>query len=178
VDDEVELTLVGHVPVGRVVAVLVLLAGREREDEVARRLPRCRCGLETAGLARLAGRDEAVEVLAAGLQARRLGVHRMCIAQHRQVLTGGDDLREGVVLRHLPLHRDGDVRHAAIGAQRRRREARPQHGAVGRRIAGGDAERERISGDPQRSRRRSRERDLRRQSGSSCAARDRQEAAA
>ncbi len=147
VDDQVEV-LRRHVLVGRVVAVLVLLAGRERERQRADGSGRRR--LRAPDRADLAVGLEAVEVLEARLQADRLGVHRVRLARHRGLLTARDDLRERFVLGDLPLHLDRLVRHAAAAAQRRRREPRPQHRAVRRRVARRDPERERVAGEAHR----------------------------
>jgi hypothetical protein len=156
VDDEVEI-LARHVPVGRVVAVLVLLAGGEREVQRVRRTGRS--GLRPAHRADLAAGTEAVEVLGAGPQAIELDVDAVAPLGSGLVLAAAHDAPEAVVERDLPVHVHIAVRHAAA-AQRGGREPGPQHRAVRRRIAGGHAERERIADEPRRRLARSRERRL------------------
>ena len=61
-----------------------------------------------------------------------------------QLLALGDDRAEAFVARDLPGDRHRRHRHAAMLVERIGREPGPDHEAVGRRIARGDAEAERI----------------------------------
>jgi hypothetical protein len=78
VHDDVHV-LLGEVPVGREVAVLVLRARREREGQRVERRARRRRRLRPPDRAELARRAEAVEVLAPGLQAAELDVDAVAV---------------------------------------------------------------------------------------------------
>ena len=76
VHDEVEIGR-GHRAIGRVLAVLVVLAARDRELEPRERRAARGRGARAADGAALAAAREPVPVVARRLEARRLDVHRV-----------------------------------------------------------------------------------------------------
>ncbi len=127
-----------------VVALLVLLAGREGELEA--RVVRVRCGRRARaadGARRLAG-EEAVPVHAVGLQAAHLDVHAVGEGGIGRDLATLHDVATVFVARDLPAYADRLGRHASA-VERIGREAGPQDDAVGARTARSDAQRERIA---------------------------------
>ncbi len=149
VEDEVELLLC-DMAVGGVVARLEMLAADRGEAHLVdfRAHRRQRAG--EAGQALLAGAFEAIPVKPAWLEPRHLDMHRMGeFGVGRFLPLSGDGL-ESVILRHLPVDRDGGERHAALRLERTGCEPRPDHEAVGQRVTGRHAERERIVREAQR----------------------------
>jgi hypothetical protein len=147
VHDEVEV-LAGDLAVGGIEALLPLLARHEAEPQLVDAAARRRA--RAAHRARRVAAGEAVEVLAPGVQPVDLDVDRV-----RERRPGGrpaarDDAAHPGILRQIPAHLDRPWLHAAVGAQRLRREPRPQHDSVVRRIARRDAEHERVGAVPRR----------------------------
>ena len=140
--ERVEVALLHEVAVGGVVAVLPVLAGGEREAEPLG----CRAGRGERAGARRRRREtsdaEPVVVLGVGLESGDVDVHRVAERGHGGGRSGGDDVGELGVGRHLPLDVDVDVGKRIGGEQ-----AGPQHHGVGERVAGRHAERERIGRD-------------------------------
>ena len=143
VEDEVEL-LGGDAPVRGEVAGLVVAAAADREAQAIDRGPGRRRGLGAADRADLAAGVEAIEYSRPGCEPA---------APRRARCAPAPAARSSVPLRAMSRNarspatsqRDLDVGHRhAAAVERLRREARPQHDAVGQRIAGGHAERERI----------------------------------
>jgi len=147
VHHEVEV-LVGHVPVGGVVARRVVLTGGEGESHPVRR-PERRRRLGAAYRAGLRARLEAVEVLAPRPQALNLDMDRMGQLGPRLHRAATHYPGEALVLGHLETHPVGLGRQAAAAVlgQRLRRETRPEHHAVRPEIARGHPEAERVVGE-------------------------------
>ena len=76
-------------------------------------------------------------VLGVGLESGDVDVHRVAERGHGGGRSGGDDVGELGVGRHLPLDVDVDVGKRIGGEQ-----AGPQHHGVGERVTGCHAERE------------------------------------
>jgi hypothetical protein len=146
VDHEVDV-LFDEVLEGREVAVRVVLAGDVGEVQPARHRRVPRRGPEVPDRADLALGLEAVPVVALRPQARDFGVDRVHLVGADARVAAMDDPAEARVGGHLeadPVALDPEP--AAV--ERVGRQARPQHDAVGRRLAGGDAELEGIVGEP------------------------------
>jgi hypothetical protein len=142
VQHEVEVEL-QHVAVGRVVAARPVLAGGEGEAQAIVLVVPLRRGAEVADAAFFAAHMELVEVVGAGAQALDFDMHRMREPGHGSRNAVGDDVPHARVDRDAPAH--GNVIVAESGwFGRLRRQARPQHGTVGLRIARRHTERERI----------------------------------
>ena len=75
---------------------------------------------------------------AARPQAARIHLHRVIARLRRLHGAAGDDLFQALVVGHRPAHRQR--RRRSVDA---RRDARPQHDAIGERVAAGDAVQER-----------------------------------
>ena len=129
-EDEVEIGLLGHVAPGGEVALLEMLAPGGDETQPLRPGVGRRRGAGAAGLADLPPTAEAIEVTVCGSQAGHLGMDGEAQFGAGQFLAAGDDAGEAVILRHLPGHREGDVRQAAHGCQGVSRQAGPQHHPV------------------------------------------------
>ena len=127
---------------GGEVAVVPGLAGDEPEGERLRGLARGGQGAESADGAELATHPEAVEVLGARLEPLDARVHGVGEAGLGERPAMGDDAAEVLVGRDLPAHRHLLQRHPAVAVlgQRLGGQTGPQHGPVGSRGAGGDAE--------------------------------------
>ena len=143
VDDEVEV-LLRHSAVRRVEPVVPLLAGRERERQLAHAVVRPGRRLGPSHRALVPVGQEAVEVLAAGRRPFTSTWTEWPSSGTAAARAGLLDVPEARVRRDLPAHADVLRRHAATLHQRLRREARPQRHTVGRGIARSDAEAERI----------------------------------
>jgi hypothetical protein len=143
VQDEVEV-LAREVGVRRVEPLLVVLAADHPEAQQLRgRTGRGhRAGATDRRL--LAGDAEAVPPPAVRLEPGQLDVHAVRDVRRRRHRARPHDLRERLVGRELPVDVDGCGGHAAVGVERRRGEARPQHHAVRGRVARRDAEREQV----------------------------------
>jgi len=94
--------------------------------------------------------QEAVVVLAPRREARNSHVHGVGALGARQRGTAARDARKGRVLGDLPVHCHRRRRHAAVRPQRLRCQTRPQHRAVGGRIAAGHTQAEGIVGPARR----------------------------
>jgi hypothetical protein len=95
------------------------------------------------GPAHFVAAAEAIPVLAPRLETVDLDVDAVTELGPRDRASLLRDALEARIARHFPV--DGDVGHRHAAAfERPRREARPQDDAVRQRIAGRDAERERI----------------------------------
>ena len=144
--------LLRHVLVGGVEAHLEVLARGEREADP---LGRVSLRDERAGApdrAPLATHLELVPVPAAGLQAVDVDVHRVREVGIREGHAAAHDAAHVFVGRHVPVHGDahGIDAAAAVRGERLDGQPRPQHDAVGQRIARGDAERERVGRERRR----------------------------
>ncbi len=142
VDDEVEL-LLGDAPVGGEIAGLEVAAAADAEAQPVDRGPGRRRRSRAPGLTELVPGAKAIPVVVRRLEPVHLDVNAVGQFRPGQGLPFLHDGPERRVRRQLPLDRDGNHRHAAAG-QRLGREPGPQDDAVGQRIAGGDAERERV----------------------------------
>ncbi len=140
--------LLGEVPVGGEVAVLVRLAG-DQPDPGAVQLAAVVGGGAGAsdGAAPLAD-GEPVPVLAAGVQAVGVHVHRPVELGVRPGRAATLGALEPLVPGDLPADpHAARRRHSGAGLQRARREPGPQHHGLRQRVAGGDAQRERVLGE-------------------------------
>ena len=141
VHDEPRIVL-GDPLVGGEVARLPVRAAGQAEPQALRRLAAPRSGARPPDRARLAVGVEAVEVLPPGPEVRYLDVHRVTLRRDRGLGAARDDPRDRLVVgqfprdRHLALHR--------LTPERVERDPRPEHDAVRRRLARGDAGHERI----------------------------------
>ena len=121
------------------VARLPVLAAGEQEPQAVARPARPRRGPRAPDRADLVAHDEPVVVPAPGPEAVDIHVHRV----RPPGLGDGDavahDLTEALVLGHLPPHRHGVRRHAAVG-QRCGGEARPEDDRPRQRVARGHPE--------------------------------------
>ena len=122
----------GQVAPGGIVAMVPALAAGDRQAQRRSGIGR-RGGARAADPALLAQRAKAVPVPAPGCQARGLGVHAVRPAAVSVLAAARGDAREGLVMGQLPLHRH--LRRQVVAGQ-----PRPQHQAVGARLAAGDAE--------------------------------------
>ena len=141
--------VLGQPRVGGEVAVLVLRAAGERHGQRRRRLVRRRAGEGAAHRADVPAGAEPVEVLAPRPQALEFHVDRV-----RGFDPGGFDAAgyyraHAGVLGHFPGDRDVAGGHAAqaVLGDRVQRQPRPDHEAVRPRLAGGDAQQERIGAE-------------------------------
>jgi hypothetical protein len=141
VHDEVEV-LACDLAVGGVEALLPLLARDEAEGQLVDAAARRRARAADRAHGRAA--DEAVEVLAARVEPVDLDVDRVRERRPRGRPAAVHQPPHAGILGQLPAHLDGPRLHPAVGDERLRREPGPEHDAVGRRIARGDAERERV----------------------------------
>jgi len=134
----------GHVGVRRVPALPPRLAGRERQrhlgyDDIGRG-----SGPGPADRAELAIHAEAVPVVPPRTQPAYVDVHRVTRLRPGLGRSLADDPAEPVVLGDLPFDLDRAALHPAERRQRVRGEPGPDHHRVRQRIAGRDAEGERI----------------------------------
>jgi hypothetical protein len=140
----------GQMAVGGEIAEFVIGAGAEAETQSVERRTAGRCGAGAADRTRLTADDEAVPIVAPRFELGALDMHSMGIFRHGGSLAVPDDLRQAVVERHFPADCHRLRRHATgaigVGRQRFRRQPGPQNHAVGSRIAGSDAKRERVAG--------------------------------
>ena len=115
------------------VAVVPALAARDGEAQRRHLGVGRRCGARASRSALLAQRAEAVPVGPRGLQPRGLGVHAVRPGGLRSETAARSDAREAFVVRDFPAHR-----HLVgqVGAG----QSRPQHHAVGPRLARGHAQ--------------------------------------
>ncbi len=140
--------LVGQVPVGGPVALVVALAGDHAEGESGGPAAAGGGGAGAAGRADVAAGAEAVVVDVAGGEVAGLDVHGVV-----ELGVGGgpapsDDAAEALVEGELPVDGDAFGGQSAVGPVRLRGQAGPQQDGVGVRVAGGDAEGEGVVGDP------------------------------
>jgi hypothetical protein len=135
VHDEVKVLLT-HPPVRRVVAVLVHLAGGEREGERLDACPRHRSGLGPSCGTQLRPRPETVEVLAGGLEAPNLDVERVGKFGPGEPFRASHHLPEALIFGDLPVHRHLQRRHPAVAVLRQRigSQPRPQDHPAGQGI--------------------------------------------
>jgi hypothetical protein len=139
--------VLGQAPVGGEEAVLELAAGHERHRQRRREAARPGSGEGAAGTGQVAAGAEPVVVLAAGAQAGDLDVDGVRAARVGARPAAGDHAPEPAVGRDLPAHGVAPARHptASVVGERLGREAGPDDEAVGRGVAGRDAERERVA---------------------------------
>ena len=141
--ERVEITLLDEIAVGRVVALLPVLARREGEPEPVRTGSWCGEGPRSCRRRGMTGDRERVVVLLVRLETVDLDVHRVAERGDGRCGPAGDDVVHRFVAGDLP----GDV--DVVRWQRVvRKEARPQDHRVVQRIARRDPERERIRPDP------------------------------
>ena len=146
VDDQIQI--VGqHMPVGRVIPLLVLLAGPRGEAQPRRGGIQRRRGPGAADRAGRVAGMEAVPIPAVRFQARQFGVHRMAPVRRRVTGGPGDDLAESLVRRDLDADRNAHRRHTAGGRKRLGGQAGPEHETIGQGITRGHPERKRVGGE-------------------------------
>lgn len=146
VEDDVDV-LLGEVLVRGEVAVVVRLAG---DGGQAQRAVAGAAGGRGAGPADGAGPRSGAEAVvedAVGVEALDLDVDAVV-----ELRVGGDrsaphDAGEALVTGELPAHLHPVPGQSAAGLVRARCESRPQQDRVGKRVAGGDAEGERVVAD-------------------------------
>jgi competence protein ComEC len=141
-DDDVDI-LLRHVPVGREVPVLPVLAGREREPDAVDVGGRGGRGAGPPDGALPRAGAEAVPVRPRRAQPVDLDVDGVGAQRRRVDGVAGADLREALVFGQLVDDADRFGRHPAAGRERIGRQPRPDHDAVVGGIAGGDAQGER-----------------------------------
>jgi hypothetical protein len=132
-----------HVAVGGEVTLAVVLARPEREAQALGRGLGRRQRQRAPGAADGLAAPEAVEVRAVGVQPTHVDVHAVGALGPGVDVARCGDFAELLVLGHLPgdldrLGRQG-LRVVGVG-----RQSRPDHEAVGRGVAGGHAQLERI----------------------------------
>ena len=142
-EDEVWIVL-GQATIGRVVAALVVLAAGDGEADAVQGGAQGRRGASPAGDAALLASREAVPVVAVRLQAPDLDVDGVAQFRRGHRRTLGDDVAHAGLVGDFPVDRDRSHRHAVADLERLGRQAGPDHEAVRRRIARGDAQLERI----------------------------------
>ncbi|EWS57291.1 hypothetical protein Y694_04670 [Methylibium sp. T29-B] len=121
----------GDLAVQRELALLVVLAGRQRDAQAADPgLGRRRGAGAPERAGRLAGM-EAVEVAPIARQTRHLGVHAVRVLGPGPDHAGAPFDREALVLGQFPAHRDGRVGQATERFARTRGQPGPQHHASG-----------------------------------------------
>ena len=135
--------------VGGEVAVLVLRAAGERHGQRRRRLVQRRAGQGAAHRADVLAGAEPVEVFAPRAQAAQLHVHRVRGFDPGMLDAAGYYRAHARVLSHFPRHRDVAGGHAAqaVLGHGVHGQAGPDHEAVRPRLAGGDAQQERIGAE-------------------------------
>ena len=156
-EHEIEL-LLGHAAIGGVIAGLVMLAAAHREAQLVEPRAGRRRGLCAPCQAALAAGVEAVPIGPCWGEAGHLDMHRMAKlrpGERGALLHDGGELG---VRRHFPRHLHRGRRHAVADLERLGRQPRPDDEAVGRRIARGDAERERAGGEERLGQQRCRQR--------------------
>ena len=110
--DEVE-RIAGHVPIGRVIAVLVVLARGEGKAQIRKRGTDGRGRACASDRAQLRACLEAIPVPAPGCQSLDLDVHGMGVLRSRQRDATSGDAPKAFVMGHLPRHLDGQRPHPA-----------------------------------------------------------------
>ncbi len=164
VNDQVR-ALFSHIAIGVEIALLVMRARTPGDLHRVHARSIGRSGQRATGRARHAARMKAEEILSSRRQAVNLGMDGMTPIGQRPLDAGAHDKGEGFVFRQFPAHIDGFRRHAAIGIERIRREARPQHEPVRGRLARRDAQGKRIIAKDRRGALRHRHGAARRQGG-------------
>jgi hypothetical protein len=105
-----------------------------------------------AGNARLAAGDKAIPIGSRRFEPAAFDVHRMSELGLGVDAAVPHDAPHRRIVGNFPADRYGNGRHAArplgVARQRLGREPRPQHDAIRHWVAGGDPERERITGRP------------------------------
>ena len=138
----------GDLAVGREPALLIVLAGRERQTQSVHHGV---CGGRGAGASDGAGDaadQEAVPIAPRRPQVVHLHPHAVRLGWIGQHGAAAHDASERLVLRHLPGQRYQRLREAAVGLRRVRHQACPQHHALRARLAAGDTQRKRIVAEP------------------------------
>ena len=138
------------VAVGAVVALLVLLAGGEREAQRRRRRVGRGRGARAADRARRVARHEAVPVPAIGLEAFDVDVHRMRPGRRGLGRARRDDAAHGFVRSDFPAHRDQRRSQSAVVLLEIADQPRPQRHAARPGIAARHAEREGVAREARR----------------------------
>jgi len=144
--------LLRHVLVGVVEAHLEVLARGERKADPLWRVLVRHERARSPDRAPFAPHLELVPVPTGRLQMVDVDVHRVGEVGIGEGHTAAHDVAHAVVGRDVPLHRHAHRidAAAAVRGERLDRQPRPQHHAVGERIARGDAERERVGRERRR----------------------------
>ncbi len=145
-DEQVEV-VAGHAMVSAVVALLVLLAGREREAQPLERGVDGGRGPGPPDRTHLGAGAESVPVPASRLESVDLDVNGVGPRRTGRGRAPSHDLAHPVVAGHLPVDDDDVRRHSPARHERRRRQPRPEHDAIGQRIAGRHTQREGRGGE-------------------------------
>ena len=129
--------------------MLVLRAAGERHGQRRRRLVQRRAGEGAAHRADVLAGAEPVEVFAPRAEALQLHVHRVRGFDPGVLDAAGYYGAHACVFSHFPRHRDVAGRHAAqaVPGHGVQRQPGPDHEAVRPRLAGGDAQQERIGAE-------------------------------
>src|SRR5262249_47467214 len=141
VEDKIE-AFGGYLPIRREVAVIIALASGNAKAQL------CHCSTHSwqcpgaAHQAALIADSEAIEIVASRLEPAHLNVHR--VAKFR--MGHGRALLRHLAHAFVSGDGPGDLHrlpwHATTTLERSRRDLRPEHEAVRRRVTGSDAERE------------------------------------
>jgi hypothetical protein len=140
-EDEIEV-LSGDLLVRREVAVFIALTANRPEAQLWHRCSRRRQRPGAAGAAALAADGELVKIVAPRLEPADLDMHGVTELGMRRCRAFLYHLPQAFVRGYGPVDLHGLPRHAAAASERARRNLRPDHEAVRRRITGSDAERE------------------------------------
>lgn len=135
----------GEVAVRAEIPQLPVRAGDKAEPRRVRHLMRCRQATRATDLAARAQCLKAVPVRAIGRQTGQLHVHRMAPGGAGNGLALAHDGAHLRVAGHLPTHRHRCAQStASVRVQRAGCQPRPDHKAIGQRIAGRHPQRERV----------------------------------
>src|SRR5512134_2111780 len=128
-----------HMPVGAVIALLVLLARGEDEAQAVHRRAGARRGASTPDRASRIARAEAIPVPALRLETLHFNVERISPRRVGRHFASRHWTLEGLVGENFPAYRDRQLGEVAG-------QPRPEYDALGGRISGRDAEAERVGG--------------------------------
>jgi hypothetical protein len=149
--------LLGDMTVGGKKSRLVQLAADDAEASLPDRCTNGRQRARATDWAALSADRELVEIIARRFEPVDLDMHRMAKFGMRDRGAVADHLPHGLIRRHRPFDLDRTPRHAAAVLERLGRDLGPQHEAVRRRLAAGNAERKRVGGECRRGPKRVRE---------------------
>src|SRR5262245_37723439 len=134
-----------HLLISRVVAVLVLLAGREVDAQALETRIVFGSGPSAAHRTSRLARGEAVPVLTRGLEIFEFDMHAVCPVRIGIRRACAYDASELIIARDLPGHWHCHRRHPAVWCERFRRKTGPEHEAIGPWITRRHPESERIA---------------------------------